>query len=428
MRKNFFLLIVPLLLGACSQEADIELANSTKTSTTRISLEQAKANAIDFAMRSKRHTRSNAAVVSVGNAYPVTAGMNTTRATSNGVSVGDTLFYVINFANNEGFVVAGADTRGEEVYVYVPQGNYVRNARMVRSNLEIGNTGFDEYMRRLETAILEIDPTDNDIPIKKRQEDDWTKPKQGAYKPLPDFYKEIGPLLSSEWGQSYPYNKYCPKYCPTGCAITALAQACLFVQQPKSFDGIDLDWAAIDKACKKGGFALSNSEELDRVAKFMRYLGIQLNANYSPTGTGAKSKDAVAYLHRIGVRASNLNTYRAHGMDDELLKGGRIVWMEGCDTRIDRSWLVGDKYEGGHAWLADGAVTLRKNGKESEYIHINWGWSSRRDGVGYRDYNGYYSPWVLDSRKEDNQKPTRSNQKGLYQYKIRTSTISKPNL
>lgn len=426
MRK-FFLLIVPLLLGACSQEADIELANSTKTSTTRISLEQAKANAIDFAMRSKRHTRSNAAVVSVGNAYPVTAGMNTTRATSNGVSVGDTLFYVINFANNEGFVVAGADTRGEEVYVYVPQGNYVRNARMVRSNLEIGNTGFDEYMRRLETAILEIDRTDNDIPIKKRQEDDWTKPKQGAYKPLPDFYKEIGPLLSSEWGQRYPYNKYCPKYCPTGCTITALAQACLFVQQPKSFDGIDLDWAAIDKACKKDGFALSNSEELDRVAKFMRHLGIQLDAKYSPEGTSAPSNNALHYLRCKGVRASNLNTYRAHGMDDELLKGGRIVWMEGCDTRIDRSWLKGDKYDGGHAWLADGAVTLRKNGKESEYIHINWGWSSRRDGVGY-NYNGYYSPWVLDSTRGDNQKPTRSNQKGLYQYKIRTSTISKPNL
>ncbi len=109
----------PLLLRVCSQEADIELANSIQTSTTRISLDQANANAIDFAMRSKRHTPSNAAVVSVGNAYPITVGMNTTRATSNGVSVDNTLFYIIDFANNEGFVVPQRTrTRMPTFYTY----------------------------------------------------------------------------------------------------------------------------------------------------------------------------------------------------------------------------------------------------------------------------------------------------------------------
>ena len=52
----------------------------------------------------------------------------------------------------------------------------------------------------------------------------------------------VGPLIQTQWGQSYPFNMMCPEidgqHCVTSCGATALAQICYYYRWPEHGMGI----------------------------------------------------------------------------------------------------------------------------------------------------------------------------------------------
>ena len=55
--------------------------------------------------------------------------------------------------------------------------------------------------------------------------------------------KKVGPLLTTEWHQDYPFNRYTPikgkKHAPAGCVPIAIAQVVNYHQR---LDGENIAW------------------------------------------------------------------------------------------------------------------------------------------------------------------------------------------
>ena len=104
---------------------------------------------------------------------------------------------------------------------------------------------------------------------------------------------------------------------------------------------------------------------------------------------------------------------------NDLKKGDRIIFMRG-NARYYHVFFVFRKYVDGHAWVVDGYINSCKKGKESLYLHCNWGWGKNK--------NGYFLSDVLDAGElpcyDDNAIAlTRSDYN--YRYNLETSTICK---
>lgn len=421
MKKTISFLL-PLLLGvSCTQEDLVPTPKGDKqTESNQITLQQAQTNAIDFVVEHARATRGSIQLPQVGECFTVTSGRDS-RTQNSELVADDTLYHIINFADSAGFVIAGADKRAPEVYAYVPQGNYNPNSRVSRASASgssmIGDEppGFENFINNLGDYAKKL-PIDVRLPIDNVQKERL----EGDIAP-PSFYHSVEPRLPHQWHQRGIFRRYCPDNCIAGCVMVASALACNYVAMPKSFNGIALDWAAIDQG--KTEYQWRNIPEMDQLAQFIRYLGKKLDADYTPgdpnknllgASTGADSDDAIEYLQDIGVNATDLRDYKASDAVEQLLTKNCILYMRG---NTDRASLLGLTlwYKNGHAWIADGAIHKRQGWSTDAFLHINWGWGTRI---------GYYHTDILDYNQEVS-KPTRSDA-SHYKYNLEISVICKP--
>ncbi len=119
-------------------------------------------------------------------------------------------YYVFNNGDDGGFVVVSGDDRTVPVWGYSTSGSFD-----YESMPENVRCWFEEYQRQLQYLREHPD-------VQARQ-------------PV-TLASSVGPLLSTRWGQGYPYNLYCPNahdygelaeyydHACTGCVATALAQ------------------------------------------------------------------------------------------------------------------------------------------------------------------------------------------------------------
>ncbi len=215
---------------------------------------------------------------------------------------------------------------------------------------------------------------------------------------------EVAPLLTTEWGQSAPYNNLCPTYgvynahYVTGCVATAMAQVLNYYEYPvkgngsaswtfypngKDQAGVDTrvtfnttyDWANMLDSYSKG----YNSVQGNAVAVLMRDCGAAAQMNYAPSGSGSNNANAVA-----GMR-SNL------GFDETTL----TVWRDYTPKDLWAKWIYKEISEGrpvmfggstksgyGHEFVFDGY-------DQDGLVHVNWGW----DGSD----QGYFDMFLLNS-------------------------------
>lgn len=354
-----------------------------------------------FQVPNARHHRS---VVAGDNAVEI-LGSHMSRS---GMSPTDTLIYIVNYADEQGFAIIAAPTNIEPIIGITEQGTF--------SSLDDSeNPGFQFYINTALDYIKQsqsISNIDGSIVIKPAFID---KTKL--------VYETIEPKLSVKWGQQFPEGYYCPnKIC--GCVQTAVAQILSYFELPKSieltYDGRNqnmqnLDWAAIKKHVSSQRWnETSNTAHLNEceaskeshyaIARLCRQLGVWNNADYTdPTATGASPYDAIATLKRLlpSKEVSNLKYYiNEETLYNEIAAG--IVYIGGEDV----------KTHAGHGWVADGAhqdgtITYRYSNHETDefgnprllsvtknvtvFFHFNWGARG--------DYNGYFQAGIFDVEK-----------------------------
>ena len=211
------------------------------------------------------------------------------------------------------------------------------------------------------------------------------------------FEPVVGPLMSTEWDQDEPYNRYCPSSgysrCLTGCVATAMAQVLNYHKTPvhgigkrtiyypfenhsgqavtANFEDHYYDW---DHMRDKYSYGNYTDEEVDAVATLMRDCGVAAYMQYGTSmegGSGAYSEDAADGLRRyFGIESAEClvrDMYSEYSwmsiVYSELSEHGPLYYG-GADP---------NPFGGGHAFVIHG---YRSDGK----VYVNWGWSGDDDG------------------------------------------------
>lgn len=284
-------------------------------------------------------------------------------------------YYIVN--TGDGFVIVSSDDQMPEILGFSPNGEFEENNMPPALSIWLRNydsefKGWRNFLQSHPSYNIENDLVDEN--------------------PL----DSIGPLLQTKWGQTTPYNNYCPidcngDTCPTGCVITALAQIMNHWQWPQkgfgehtyvyvchedsaytqllsaNFDTTMYHWENMQISYNIGDSAYD-------VALLMSHLGIAMEAHYAKDGTGLKDSEIrqnafpalfshFGYDSEVQIFAEDFCSKDSLALilHNELMQN-RPIFVCGNDTSS----------KAGHAFVCDGYY--------DHFFHLNWGWDGFLDG------------------------------------------------
>ena len=325
----------------------------------------------------------------------------------------DTVAYVFNFGQDEGYTILSADRRTDNIFALVPDGHIDFQEEADEGILASGLMSFygnleAAYDRQVKYAEQMQDSLVRSAMAKIEAEGGAIGTKAGngqivAYGD-PEYHVVVAPMISVRWGQTNPYNLYTPviqgKQSPTGCAATAVAQLMSYWRYPTSYN-----WNVMMPP--SGNESLTTFQTISHL---MSDVGTALNMQYGKDQSTAYFGDIPGYLNSLGY---NPGSYLAYNTSDvrQSLNNHRPVLMAGHSIKKDvyKKYLIfwekysHTYYEGGHAWLIDGylqictPVYIYMNGSittnyyiSNTLVHCNWGWPEL--GI-----DGYYYEGSFDS-------------------------------
>lgn len=180
------------------------------------------------------------------------------------------------------------------------------------------------------------------------------------------------PKVPVEWSQRAPFNRYCPTDCPAGCVAIAVAQAMMVTRHCDVFNGIELNYESLIrmKSCQD---TILYPSQADTIAMLIRQIGYAVGMDYSPSGSGAQTSDAIS-IFTFGGRMNLSRNKRDIRATLQNYNDGIVI----ISSRTQTDFL-GIPRGVGHCYLADG---FKIYSNRRELIHVNFG-----QGPGN---NGYY--------------------------------------
>lgn len=312
----------------------------------------------------------------------------TTRSSSSFPN--DTLMYIFNFNDNQGFAIVSASYSTEELIAVTEKGHFDPN---ISSEIE----GFNLFMEMAEKYIAN------------------STTQRGPFDPIqPPYLDSIvdiniqrGPYVTVQWGQTHPEGEYCPNGI-SGCVNTAMAQIMSYYNYPLSidltYDNADISVQALnwtDIKTHQTGHLLNTCSTPDThkaIGRLCRQLGYMNNSSYGTNITTTLYNNAVSTMASLGYSIPNNISFDFNSIMNQL-NSQHLFMITG--SRIGESV--------GHAWVLDGYkyietgfYRLEPIGLNGEWIitdsnvtitrlcHYNWGW--------YGDCNGYFSAGVFDTQ------------------------------
>ena len=397
-KSNLFLLVLAgvSFFTSCQKEVEpvgfnepITIEASLKTN--RISLKEAIEIATDGIgmLESTDITRAN----STRRVDPNLVKYKINPATRAGEDA-DTLYYVINYADDAGFAVVST-TRSIEnpLLVVTESGNYTPGE-------ETENEGFNLYMDLLDIKMSARDGGDNSRPGVDTGFDGF-----GPFYEYDTSETNKGPYLTVRWGQDNPYNAYCKTsdnlQAKTGCVATALAQIMSYYEYPSSYTPTYatniatqyLSWPNIKWHIDSHTCYCSGHEQLSIL---FREIGKRTSTIYGVSESDSSDLGAFIGLTSFGYNANETRAYNYWTVKSDL-DNNRPVYMSGRPSTSTKkhAWVI-DGYKVvtstriTYFILDDGSQNITERLVTSErYLHINWG----RDGRS----NGYFQEGTFDT-------------------------------
>lgn len=272
----------------------------------------------------------------------------------------NTTLYLINYEDNKGFALMGADSRLPSFYALSNEGH-----------LNLSDTIFNEGLAIVFQAIQ------TDISYKlstssRTSTSDLTKT-------VIVTESKVTPWLSNSevkgWHQNAPFNKYCftsnGSQALVGCTAVATAQILTYHQYPKQIDGETYYWRSMRKGSDNNG-----------VAKLMAKLGepAYINMDYGVTSSYAYSKNVAKTFSALGYQHSGLIPYNEDILLTALSKSDRPsgpAYISGVRT-------TSSGIQSGHAWVIDGFI------KQAIYID-----ETPNNGIDNADTFVGYAPTLI---------------------------------
>lgn len=292
----------------------------------------------------------------------------------------DTLLYVMNYADNNGYVIVSSKQGTPGVIAYIEEGQYDLD-EIQNENTDIG------YASKLASA--------------------YVASQRAIFEPRPledTFTLSIGPLLETAWGQHDPEGIYCPNGL-AGCANTAMAQIMAYYKYPDTlqltYDNADRDYQVLNwdniklhkirhtiPGLNGRNFCIANTETHNAIGRLCRQLGElnlsdywDLNGSPNPFGTDTREPQMKATARSLGFTVENWKAYNDTCLLDPLLDRHPVVVSGIRNDTIGHMWVVDgflDMIITSYSALEigqSGPITYREI-----YNHVNWGWDGRSNG------------------------------------------------
>lgn len=313
---------------------------------------------------------------------------------------GDSLFYVVNYKNNQGYVLVSATQNYEPVLAFSDEGNFkidkveeygvsmwmkeleglMYNAKTASDSMKLiykrawlpynsrqkvssETRSMDDILKIVNDSILQwtnqgynvyrlsdIWSTEefNSLPDRVRSDlllaldsayPEFEDKKDAVFLLVQDLSRkhyEIAPLLRTKWQQTLGYNQYTPYNYPAGCVAVAMGQIMKYHEYPVSYAWNEM----------------MNEVATPTTARLLAEIGENVDMVYTSSGSGSTIEKAVSSLKNdYGYSTSTIISHDPSKIENELNEM-RPVYMRG-------------EYppEGGHAWVCDGYF-LRFTGME----------------------------------------------------------------
>lgn len=282
----------------------------------------------------------------------------------------DTLLYIVNYADNDGYALVSANTRIPGVVAYIEEGSLTPRQEIDNPGFQLFLEGYKEYYENTRDYIIPDDDIHN----------------------LWGIYLHLPPLLTTKWGQGAPYNKYCftpdNQQAVAGCVAIATAQIAAYHQTPDSYNGHVYDWDAI---MQYEQVPVTDTIAANSVGHLVHDIGVLVGMNYGVSSSGAYSANVSSCWNAFGYNYIYDTSTAVFDSIKVEISNNRPVYMKG------------NKPTGGHAWVVDGILIKYANEVDEFFqpievyqnlIHCNWGWNGYGNGyfiIGA--FQNKYSPY-----------------------------------
>ncbi len=313
--------------------------------------------------------------------------------------------HVFNFEGRKGFAIMSGDDRTVPLLALAFTGE-------LTPRTEVDNPGLVTFLVNMEHRYAkEIEERSKEI---RNATSSGNRIVYGPWETR--FYGMNVGNCYVQWGQSSPYNIYCPQkngeQTLTGCVATAVAQLMSTYKHPTSYGGNSFNWDTMNKHIST---TYPHSPAHEPIARLMQLLGSEgnLNTSYGTSaegGSGADPKNIPRTLINFGYSSGGiLIDYSTDAVVNELKKGYHLL-IGGYEARqLHKKKFLGITikkyytYSGGHRWLAHGLLRrirtvsqfdssnrlVNQRKEVAWYPLCNFGW----DGYG----DGYYLSGAFDT-------------------------------
>ena len=407
MKKIIYLLLL-IIMTACQTESEIsvpELSNNTELWKRDIF------EALNIAQKattigvSSTRGLNRQRIANKNSVFAIKA--ENTRGTNS--SPLDTLLYIINYDNNQGYAVVSASKFTEGLIAVIDTGTYDGSFN--------GSPAFNLYMEEAKNYVISESE-------KRLKDSVYCEALAKGPKPLiiEDVILEehvVEPKVHVNWGQRSIEGLQCPNEV-AGCGNIAVTQIMTYYKHPSSIQltyadsvsgQLNLDW---DNICQHKIYPYycncSNETHL-AIGKLIRQIGHISNSNYikkdKDASTSTETDSSRYALTTLGYTVGNVSYY-SQGIFDDYLMNGKLLFVRG------------EKNNGaGHAWIVDGCdyktvrhtefagiILIYESIASFNYNHINWGWYGKGNGyfidgifnaVNHHSYDYYYDDYEKDN-------------------------------
>lgn len=319
----------------------------------------------------------------------------------------DTLMYIVNFDNNQGYAMIAGPTNLPPIYAVIDSGQ-------LNSVDDITNPGFLNYYNNVIADITESLAEDDGREIKKHYEI--------IKSPVIDYDKPRRVIVN--WGQKGVLAKYCPNGV-VGCTPLASAMAMTYLEYPTSLDitfpgapvnHVDLDWSLIKNGMDNEAAALLCRELGHRMKSVYK-----LAENPDQNSTGTTAPDHYSVMSQIlpdNISSMYHTSYPEELFPHQYIRDSGVLLVDGLTTDfIGHSFIIdGFKYyfyeeamyvvtpgyidDDGNLHAPDLRLIEVLVHEEKNLVHVNWGWSGFDNGyfkgnlIGNRYGESYDNPYL----------------------------------
>lgn len=291
----------------------------------------------------------------------------------------NTIYYIFNVGEDEGFVIISADDIVYPVLAY-----------SFRGSLDPYNQppNAESWLKRYKDQIIYA--KENQLPASEKVSDIWEKYSDYSISDSPKSMMQVLPLVTATWNQGGYYNDSCPPdpngsggNALVGCVAVAMGQIMRYHESPlqgsgyhsylhptygllsANFGATTYNWSAMPDDVNSPNPA---------VAQFLYHCGVATDMNYGPYASGTVSANAKNALISYFGYANSTDIDYKQGYTEEK-------WNQLLRTELDALWpmyYAGTDVQGmsAHAFVCDGY-------QGNDHFHFNWGWGGWSDGYYY---------------------------------------------